>query len=101
MTLCIKKIVHLNTVEHFVLDEADMLLDMGFIKDVKYIKGFIPKTRQTMMFSATISSEISSLANDLLIDPKHLDMAPPEKMIDKINHSVFFIEKKRKNLSCY
>lgn len=91
-----QKIVHLSTVEHFVLDEADMLLDMGFIKDVKYIKGFIPKTRQTMMFSATISSEISSLANDLLIDPKHLDMAPPEKMIDKINHSVFFIEKKEK-----
>lgn len=91
-----QKIVRLNTVEHFVLDEADMLLDMGFIKDVKYIKGFIPKTRQTMMFSATISSEISSLANDLLVDPKHLDMAPPEKMIDKISHSIFFIEKKEK-----
>lgn len=91
-----QKIVRLNTVEHFVLDEADMLLDMGFIKDVKYIKGFIPKTRQTMMFSATISPEISSLANDLLVDPKHLDMAPPEKMIDKISHSVFFIEKKEK-----
>ncbi len=91
-----QKIVRINTVEHFVLDEADMLLDMGFIKDVKYIKGFIPKTRQTMMFSATISKEISALADDLLVNPKHLDMAPPEKMIDKISHSVFFVERKEK-----
>ena len=96
MDLMQQKIVRINTVEHFVLDEADMLLDMGFIKDVKYIKGFIPKTRQTMMFSATISKEISALAADLLVDPQHLDMAPPEKMIDKISHSVFFIEKKEK-----
>lgn len=91
-----QKIVKLGTVEHFVLDEADTLLDMGFIKDVKFIKGFIPKTRQTMMFSATFSAEVMSLAAELLTDPKHLDMAPPEMMIDKINHSLFYVEKKDK-----
>ena len=91
-----QKIVKLGTVQHFVLDEADTLLDMGFIKDVKFIKGFIPKTRQTMMFSATFSAEVMSLATELLTDPKHLDMAPPEMMIDKINHSLFYVEKKDK-----
>lgn len=91
-----QKIVKLGTVQHFVLDEADTLLDMGFIKDVKFIKGFIPKTRQTMMFSATFSAEVMSLAAELLTDPKHLDMAPPEMMIDKINHSLFYVERKDK-----
>jgi ATP-dependent RNA helicase RhlE len=64
-----QKIVKLNEVQYFVLDEADTLLDMGFIKDVKFIKGFIPKTRQTLMFSATISKEVSALASELLNDP--------------------------------
>lgn len=91
-----QKIVKLGDVQYFVLDEADTLLDMGFIKDVKHIKGFIPKTRQTMMFSATISKEVTSLASELLNDPLQLEMAPPEMMLDKINHSLFFVDKKEK-----
>lgn len=91
-----QKIVKLNEVEYFVLDEADTLLDMGFIRDVKFIKGFIPKERQTLMFSATISKEVSSLASELLVDPVQLELAPPTMMLDKINHSVFFIDKKNK-----
>ena len=86
----------LDTVQYFVLDEADNLLDMGFIKDVRYIKGFIPRTRQTMMFSATISLEIANLSTELLSMPKQLAMAPPALMLDTIKHSVFYVEKKDK-----
>lgn len=89
-------VVSLRDVHYFVLDEADTMLDMGFINDVKHIKGFIPKERQTLMFSATISPAVSTLARDLLIDPKTLMMSAPDKMIDKIHHSVFFVEKKEK-----
>lgn len=91
-----QKIVKLNEVQYFVLDEADTLLDMGFIKDVKFIKGFIPKTRQTLMFSATISKEVSALASELLNDPLQLELAPPNMMLEKINHSVFYVQKKDK-----
>ncbi len=96
MDLMKQKIVKLNTVKYFVLDEADNLLDMGFIKDVRYIKGFVPKTRQTMMFSATISLEIANLSTELLAMPKTLSMAPPQLMLDTIRHAVFFVEKKDK-----
>ena len=91
-----QKIVSLSDVRYFVLDEADTLLDMGFIKDVKHIKGFITKERQTLMFSATVSPEVAKLAGELLINPKTLIMAPPEMMIDKINHSLFYVDKKQK-----
>ncbi len=96
MDLMKQKIVKLNTVKYFVLDEADNMLDMGFIKDVRYIKGFIPRTRQTMMFSATISLEIANLSSELLAMPKTLSMAPPQLMLETIKHSVFFVEKKEK-----
>ena len=91
-----QRVVSLSDVKYFVLDEADTLLDMGFIKDVKHIKGFITKERQTLMFSATVSPEVAKLAGELLVNPKTLIMAPPEMMIDKINHSLFYVEKKQK-----
>lgn len=89
--------VRLNDVKYFVLDEADTLLDMGFINDVKYIKGFIQKERQSMMFSATISKEIASLSNIILTDPVKLELAPETFMLDTINHSMFFANKNKKN----
>ena len=91
-----QRVVSLSDVKYFVLDEADTLLDMGFIKDVKHIKGFITKERQTLMFSATVSPEVAKLAGELLVNPKTLNMAPPEMMIDRINHSLFYVEKKQK-----
>ena len=67
-----QRVVSLSDVKYFVLDEADTLLDMGFIKDVKHIKGFITKERQTLMFSATVSPEVAKLAGELLVNPKTL-----------------------------
>ena len=88
-----QRIVNLNNIKYLVLDEVDTLLDMGFIKGVKQICGLTPKNRQTMMFSATVSSKIAKLSGDLLKEPKLLDMAPPELMLEKISHGVFMVEK--------
>lgn len=92
-----QKVVKLNDVKYFVLDEADTLLDMGFINDVKYIKGFIPRERQTMMFSATISKSVANLASTLLNEPQQLELAPADLMLENINHSMFYANKNHKN----
>lgn len=92
-----QKLVKLSEVKYFVLDEADTLLDMGFINDVKYIKGFIPRERQTMMFSATISKSVANLASTLLNDPQQLELAPADLMLENINHSMFYANKNHKN----
>jgi ATP-dependent RNA helicase RhlE len=89
-------LVHLDYVKFFVLDEADRMLDMGFIHDVKRIVTSIPKIRQTMLFSATIPKEILSLANELLKNPVRIEVTPPEAMIDKIKHSLYYVTKKDK-----
>ncbi len=91
-----QKLIFLDTIEYFVLDEADRMLDMGFINDVKKIVSTIPKDRQTMLFSATIPNEILKLANDLLKDPIRIEVTPPEQMIDKIKQSLYFVSKKDK-----
>lgn len=89
-------LVHLDQVEFFVLDEADRMLDMGFIHDVKRITSKIPTKRQTMLFSATIPNEILKLANELLSNPSRIEVTPPEAMIDKIEQSLFYVSKKEK-----
>jgi ATP-dependent RNA helicase RhlE len=89
-------IVKLNNVEYFVLDEADRMLDMGFIRDVRKIVSYIKKERQTMLFSATMPDEILSLAHELLNDPKRIEITPPEAMIDKIDQSVYYVAKSKK-----
>ncbi len=92
-----QRLVNLNSVKYFVLDEADRMLDMGFIHDVKRIVSSMPKERQTMLFSATIPNEILKLANDLLVNPVRIEVTPPEAMIDKIKQSVFHVAKKDKS----
>jgi ATP-dependent RNA helicase RhlE len=89
-------IVDLGSVEYLVLDEADTLLDMGFIKDVRFIVKATAKDRQTMLFSATFSKEILSLAIELLKDPIKLNMAPEKVMVKDITHGVFFVDKNKK-----
>jgi len=89
-------LVHLEKVEFFVLDEADRMLDMGFIHDVKRITDKIPRKRQTMLFSATIPNEILKLANELLTNPIRIEITPPDAMIDKIKQSLFYVPKKDK-----
>ena len=89
-------IVRLNMVQYFVLDEADRMLDMGFIRDVRKIVSKIKKERQTMLFSATMPKEILGLANELLTNPIRIEITPPETMIDKIDQSVYYVAKSKK-----
>jgi ATP-dependent RNA helicase RhlE len=91
-----QKFVHLDKVKYFVLDEADMMLDMGMIHDVRRIIGFLPKVRQTMFFSATMPDEISKLADSILKDPVRISVAPVASTVDTIDQSVYFVNKANK-----
>jgi len=86
----------LSSVEVFILDEADRMLDMGFLPDVKRITAQLPGKRQTMLFSATIPHKIRLLASTLLKDPVHIQVAPKSATADNIGQSVYFIERHRK-----
>lgn len=81
----------LDQVEAFVLDEADMMLDMGFFEDVKTISENLPVSRQTLMFSATMPKEIEVLAKSILNKPIKIATAPQSSTIDKIDQSVYFL----------
>lgn len=86
----------LKFVETFILDEADRMLDMGFINDIKKIISTLPRTRQTILFSATMPKEIEALANSILINPIRIDVAPPATTAEKISQSVMFVETSQK-----
>src|SRR6266850_364939 len=81
--------VHLQHVNTFVLDEADRMLDMGFIHDVKKIIAKLPSKRQTLFFSATMPPEIQKLANVLLTHPAKVEVTPPASTVDKIEQSLY------------
>ncbi len=89
--------VRLNNLKTLVLDEADTMLDMGFIHDVKKIINYIPIERQTLLFSATISKEVTYLAKDLLKDPVTIKVNPEILTLDKIDQSVYFVDKDNKS----
>lgn len=91
-----QKVLTLNNVKTFVLDEADTMLDMGFIKDVKFIQTLLKNNEQTLMFSATISSSVSDLASQLLKDPVRIETAPPQEMLQTISHTLIHVEKLNK-----
>jgi ATP-dependent RNA helicase RhlE len=88
--------VDLRSVEVFVLDEADRMLDMGFIHDIRRIVPKLPKQRQTLLFSATMPQDIRDLANTILRDPVSVAVTPVSKPADRIEQSVYFVEKKNK-----
>jgi ATP-dependent RNA helicase RhlE len=92
--------ISLNDIEIFVLDEADRMLDMGFIHDVKRIVAKLPAQRQTLFFSATMPTEIQKLANTILKDPVMVEVTPVSSTADTITQSVYFVDKpdKRKLL---
>jgi ATP-dependent RNA helicase RhlE len=91
-----QKYINLHHVKFFVLDEADRMLDMGMVHDVKRIIAQLPKIRQTMLFSATMPKDISKLADSILLDPVKIAVTPISSTIDSIEQAVYFVEKKDK-----
>jgi ATP-dependent RNA helicase RhlE len=93
-------IISLSSIEMFVLDEADRMLDMGFIHDVKRVVSKLPVKRQTLFFSATMPSEIAKLANTILNDPKKVEVTPVSTTAETVVQALYFVEKadKRKLL---
>ncbi|SUY48437.1 DNA/RNA helicase, superfamily II [Clostridium putrefaciens] len=91
-----QKFIDLHRVEFFVLDEADCMLDMGMIHDVKRIITKLPVTRQNMLFSATMPNEIKKLVDSILKDPVRVAVAPVSSTIDTVDQSVYFVSKKNK-----
>lgn len=91
-----RRTVKLDNVKTVVLDEADRMLDMGFFPDVKRIVKFLPKKRQTLLFSATIPAEIADLAEKMLHEPEHISVTPSAKPADKIEQQLYFVEKQEK-----
>ncbi len=88
--------IHLDHLEFFVLDEADRMLDMGFIHDVKRIIKALPQQRQTMFFSATMPPTIAGLASSILTNPVRVEVTPVSSTVEKIEQSVFFVGKRDK-----
>lgn len=80
----------------FVLDEADRMLDMGFIRDIRKIASQIPVERQTLFFSATMAGEVTQLANTLLRNPEEIRIAPQGSTADKIDQRILFVEQNNK-----
>jgi ATP-dependent RNA helicase RhlE len=88
--------VHLRNLEIFVLDEADRMLDMGFIHDVKRVIAQLPARRQTLFFSATMPTEIAKLADSILRDPVKVEVTPVATTAEKVEQLVYFVEKNDK-----
>jgi ATP-dependent RNA helicase RhlE len=91
-----QRIISLNDIQYFVLDEADRMLDMGFIHDVKRIIARLPAKRQTLFFSATMPTEIKRLAAMLLTNPVKVEVTPESPTVEIIQQSVYFVERQNK-----
>ena len=91
-----QKNVDLSATEIFVLDEADQMLDLGFIKPIRQITAKLPARRQNLFFSATMPSEIGKLASDLLKDPVRVQVTPQATTVERIKQSVIWVEQGKK-----
>ena len=92
-----QKHLSLSNVEIFVLDEADRMLDMGFIQDVRKLLTVLPKKRESLFFSATMPPEIVKLASTILFNPKKVSVTPVSSTVDIIKQFVYFVDKGNKN----
>lgn len=88
--------IQLKDIRFFVLDEADRMLDMGFINDVKKVVAKLPEKKQTLFFSATMPDEIEKLANTLLKNPVTIAVTPVSSTVEKIEQAIYFVEKENK-----
>ena len=91
-----QRAVDLTKVRHLVLDEADRMLDMGFIRDIRRVLAVLPKQRQNLLFSATFSDEIRTLAKGLLHDPLTVEVAPRNAPAELVEHRVHLVEQGEK-----
>ncbi len=96
LDLVAQKFVDLQHIQILVLDEADRMLDMGFVNDVKKIIARIPVKRQTLFFSATMPSEIALLANTILTNPVRVEVTPVSSTAEKVTQAIFSVEKRNK-----
>ncbi len=96
LDLFAQKKLDFGSVEYLVLDEADRMLDMGFIKDIRKICAALPKNRQSMLFSATLSSEIESLAKNIVRNPEKISVSPDKPTVEKIVQKMAYIELENK-----
>ncbi|MEQ5871783.1 DEAD/DEAH box helicase [Sagittula sp. NFXS13] len=91
-----RRSIRLDATKFLVLDEADQMLDLGFIHALRKIAKALPKTRQTMLFSATMPKQMAEIASAYLEDPIRVEVSPPGKPIERIDQSVHFVEQSRK-----
>jgi len=88
--------IDLNSIRHFVLDEADRMLDMGFVHDRKRLLPKLPKQKQTLLFSATMPQAINSLSRSILSNPVKVEVTPASSVVDLVEQYIYFVEKEQK-----
>lgn len=88
--------IDLSSLEVLVLDEADMMLDMGFLRDIEFITSALPASKQTILFSATMPKLIEELASKILLKPVKVEVAPQSSTIEKIEQNIFYVEEGNK-----
>ena len=96
LDLISQRYITLAHIQHFELDEADRMLDMGFIHDIKRILPMLPRRKQTLFFSATMPVTIAKLSKTILHNPAKIEVAPVSSVVDTIEQSLYFVEKPQK-----
>lgn len=96
LDLCDQRLLHLKDIKYFVLDEADRMLDMGFIHDVRKILTKLPQKKHSLFFSATMPPEIQKLSGSILVNPSKVEVTPVSSTAETIRQSLYFVEKKDK-----
>lgn len=91
-----QRILDISKIEVFILDEADRMLDMGFLNDIKKIIAKVPEKKQTLFFSATMPKEIKALTQKLLNDPVIIEVTPVSSTVDKIDQTLYYVDKANK-----